>query len=148
MTVQRRASGAERSDAKRSEELYQKEVQQGKQSADDSVGGFPTTPVSPLYGSSGLHPEVAKATSVPTRPTQSVRGRESKTERRGNPYIYYGLFLGLRKRPQTQPPGAFLGRMGVFLGQYGRFLRSMGVFSGLTGVFLGRMGAFSGLKGG
>ena len=31
-------------------------VQQGKQSADDSVGGFPTTPVSPLYGSSGLHP--------------------------------------------------------------------------------------------
>ena len=64
------------------------------------------------------------------------------------PYIYYRLFLGLRKRPQTQPPGAFSGRMGVFLGQYGRFLRSMGVFSGLTGVFLGRMGAFSGLKGG
>ena len=56
VTVQRRASGAERSDAKRSEELYQKEVQQGKQSVDDSVGGFPTTPVSPLYGSSGLHP--------------------------------------------------------------------------------------------
>ena len=33
--------------------------------SDDSVGGFPTTPVSPLYGSSGLHPMFLNRATMP-----------------------------------------------------------------------------------
>ena len=86
-----------RSEEERSDDEATRSVLKGSTQgeADDSVGGFPTTPVSPLYGSSGLHPEVAKATSVPTRPTKSVKGRESKTERRGNPW-------GIPTSPRTR----------------------------------------------